>query len=71
MSVRDATTRLEALEEMADVLSHAIDDCNSTRDLPALVKQLREVLQEIGTLAPPQGEESRVDRIKRLRSASS
>jgi vacuolar-type H+-ATPase subunit E/Vma4 len=61
----DAENRREALEALRDRLANEIDNCTSTRDLPALSKQYREVLAELDRDGTEE-EESAADRIKRL-----
>ena len=47
MALSNAGDRLSELKQLAEVLSFAIDGCESMRDLAALARQYRETLREI------------------------
>jgi hypothetical protein len=71
MDLEDAVkngTRREALEALRDELADAIADSPGARDLAALIKQLREVLQEIDDLSGG-SEKSHADEIAERRAA--
>ena len=74
MSVSNSLSedRETVLEELALTLAQAIDDCSSARDLPPLVKQLREVMDELESIRPAQGqEETMFERLRRERQERS
>lgn len=55
MSIRDVgPDRAAILEAVRDRLIDEIDVCDSPRDLPALVKQLRDTLVELDSLIAPE-----------------
>lgn len=68
MTVKDSLnkSRKETLEALSQTLAEAIDDATS-RDLPALVRQLREVLEELDQYEEPE-EESMFEKLKRERA---
>ena len=61
--------RLATLQAMRDTLASAVDQCYSYRDLPALTRQLADVLRQIEDLAPPAVEVDEVDEIAQRRAA--
>lgn len=61
--------RLDALIAMRDRLARAIDDCDSMRDLPALTRQMADVLVQIERVSPPEEKGDAVDEIAKRRSA--
>lgn len=72
MNVSDSLSedREAVLEQVAITLAKAIDDCESARDLPPLVKQLREVMDELEQIRPSSSEqeETMFERLKRERA---
>lgn len=58
---------------MRDVLAAAVDGCESMRDLPALIRQLSDVLRQIDELAAEspesQGVTTPLDELNRRRAA--
>ena len=72
MTIHEAATsgvRLRTLETLRDKLAQEIDDCDSTRDLAALSRQLTLVLAEIDELAEPEKKGDAVDEIAQRRAA--
>ena len=69
--VREAVPegRVATLQAMRDVLATAVDTCESPRDLPALTRQLADVLRQLEDLAPPSVEVDDVDEIAQRRAA--
>lgn len=70
-AVRDAigVGRVATLEAMRDTLAAHIDGCESSRDLPALTRQLADVLRQLDELAPPVVEVDKVDEIAQRRAS--
>lgn len=72
MSVFEAAEsgdRVAALRALRGALSREIDACESSRDLPALSRQLVMVMRELHELAPPAAEVDEVDEIAQRRAA--
>ena len=69
--VREAVPdgRVATLQAMRDVVATAVDTCESSRDLPALTRQLADVLRQLEELAPPVVEVDDVDEIAQRRAA--
>ena len=71
MSVSNSLSedREAVLEQLAITLANAIDEAPSARDLPPLIKQLREVMDELELIRPSgeQQEETMFERLKRER----
>jgi len=71
MSVADAASsgnRLAALESLRDRLAAEIDGCDNSRDLPALVLRLTDVMEQIESM-PTTRQTSRADEIAERRAA--
>ena len=72
MSVFEAAEsgdRVAALRALRGSLAREIDACESSRDLPALSRQLVMVMRELHELAPPAAEVDEVDEIAQRRAA--
>ncbi len=63
-------TRLEQLRALAQLLAAEIDACGDAKVLPALAKQYRETIREIGELEGAQEHGDEISEILAQRAAS-
>lgn len=69
MRAADDRSRVDRLAIARDRLAAAIDDCESMRDLPSLIREYRAVMEELEKLTPTAKAGDPVDEIAKRRSA--